>query len=477
MDQPLDCNHAPVAPLSPAAAARAPARRRRGRDGVGGGHRRAQRRAATRRAAVGHRPHAHRAAQHVPAHRADPGTDEGLLRGRVPVRPAGADPRESNPRSRTDTRPARRRRPSSRRSWRRTCTSARRSRSAGASTAACGWPLREQTPDRRRRPVHLLPRVASPDRGSRRGPTASRARRRRRACWRWRWRVAFGSRLVRRVRDLDARTRLIAAGDFRPMPVPPPTTNFATCAKRSTTWPAGSPRSRRNSSAPSGCACSVSSPAACAHQLRNAATGAKLAVELFLQENPPADPEPLRVALRQLARIESNLRQFLELGKPPDGSEAGVRPRAADRSVGEPVEAAVSARGHAASLVRPTCRSVHAGRPNAALAPVRQRDRQRGRGGRAGRHGGGELFPTPHDCNALRIPEVGFAIEVIDSGPGPPSEDRGAAVRAVRDRQAGRNRPGPGCGQAGCGGARRSIDWAATRTARRFSACDLPLVE
>src|SRR5262249_41819171 len=32
--------------------------------------------------------------------------------------------------------------------------------------------------------------------------------------------LAFGSRLVRRVRDLDARTRLIAAGDFRPMPVP-----------------------------------------------------------------------------------------------------------------------------------------------------------------------------------------------------------------------------------------------------------------
>src|SRR5262245_56535721 len=31
--------------------------------------------------------------------------------------------------------------------------------------------------------------------------------------------VAFGSRLVRRIRDLDARTRLIAAGDFRPMPV------------------------------------------------------------------------------------------------------------------------------------------------------------------------------------------------------------------------------------------------------------------
>jgi signal transduction histidine kinase len=51
--------------------------------------------------------------------------------------------------------------------------------------------------------------------------------------------------------------------------------------------------------------------------LRNAAAGAKLAVELFLAENATADPEPLRVALRQLARIETNLRQFLDLGKPP----------------------------------------------------------------------------------------------------------------------------------------------------------------
>ncbi|MGC8001110.1 hypothetical protein, partial [Salmonella enterica] len=39
--------------------------------------------------------------------------------------------------------------------------------------------------------------------------------------------------------------------------------------------------------------------------------------EVYLNENPNADPEPLHVALRQLARIEANLRQFLDLGKPP----------------------------------------------------------------------------------------------------------------------------------------------------------------
>jgi signal transduction histidine kinase len=52
-----------------------------------------------------------------------------------------------------------------------------------------------------------------------------------------------------------------------------------------------------------------------AHQLRNAAGGARLAVQLFLKD-PGGDREPLEVALRQLVRIESNLSQFLSLGKP-----------------------------------------------------------------------------------------------------------------------------------------------------------------
>jgi signal transduction histidine kinase len=55
-----------------------------------------------------------------------------------------------------------------------------------------------------------------------------------------------------------------------------------------------------------------------AHQLRNAAGGARLAVQLYLNESPPGDVEPLNVALRQLARMETNLRQFLDLGRPDD---------------------------------------------------------------------------------------------------------------------------------------------------------------
>lgn len=129
--------------------------------------------------------------------------------------------------------------------------------------------------------------------------------------------LAFGARLVRRVRDLDARTRLIAGGDFRPMPVSGGDDELRDLcqavndmAHRLAAFQDELQRSER-------LRVLGQFSGGLAHQLRNAAAGAKLAVELFLAENPGADPEPLRVALRQLARIEANLRQFLALGKPP----------------------------------------------------------------------------------------------------------------------------------------------------------------
>ena len=131
---------------------------------------------------------------------------------------------------------------------------------------------------------------------------------------------AFGSRLVRRVRDLDARTRLIAAGDFRAIPVTGTDDELGDLseavnemARRLAAFQDELQRTERLQVL-------GQFSGGLTHQLRNAAAGAKLAVELFLAENPSADPEPLRVALRQLARIEANLRQFLALGKPPTGT-------------------------------------------------------------------------------------------------------------------------------------------------------------
>ncbi|NLE39664.1 MAG: HAMP domain-containing histidine kinase [Pirellulaceae bacterium] len=53
-----------------------------------------------------------------------------------------------------------------------------------------------------------------------------------------------------------------------------------------------------------------------AHQLRNAAAGATMAVELHQRETPgAADDESLGIALRQLRLMESHLQRFLSLGR------------------------------------------------------------------------------------------------------------------------------------------------------------------
>jgi len=83
-----------------------------------------------------------------------------------------------------------------------------------------------------------------------------------------------------------------------------------------------------------------------AHQLRNAATGARMAVELHQQGTPEAaDDESLRIAMRQLRLMESHLQRFLSLGR----GELSSRDRVSLQAVVEDV----------ASLVRPGCN--HAG--------------------------------------------------------------------------------------------------------------------
>ena len=129
--------------------------------------------------------------------------------------------------------------------------------------------------------------------------------------------LALGTGLVGRLRTLDRHTRRIAGGDFTPVPVPGPADEVADLYRAVNTM-AGQLAEYRDALARAERLRVLGQFAGgLAHQLRNAAAGAKLSIELFLTENPTADPEPLRVALRQLARIESNLRQFLTVGTPP----------------------------------------------------------------------------------------------------------------------------------------------------------------
>jgi signal transduction histidine kinase len=279
---------------------------------------------------------------------------------------------------------------------------------------------------------------------------------------------AFGSQLVRRVRDLDARTRLIAAGDFRPMPLPAADDELRDLcaavndmAHRLATFQDELQRNERLQVL-------GQFSGGLAHQLRNAAAGAKLAVELFLVENPSADPEPLRVALRQLARIESNLKQFLILGKPPAG-EPGPCDLAAilDQAV---------------SLLKPQC--LHTG-TTVVWNPPEGRWEVRGDaaalahlfgnviGNAVEAAGPGGVVDVQLTHRGTGMAEQGYRIEVSDTGPGPPA----ALADTLFDPFVTGKEQGIGLGLAVAKGAAAAhggtIHWL-RRSGRTVFAIDLP---
>lgn len=125
-----------------------------------------------------------------------------------------------------------------------------------------------------------------------------------------------GSRIVSRIRGLESQTRAIAGGDFRATTpggaddeLRDLTNSIHTMAGKLAAFEEQSKQTER-------LRILGQFSGGLAHQLRNAAAGAKLAVQLHLQEQTPTDREPLDVALRQLSRIEMTLSQFLALGKP-----------------------------------------------------------------------------------------------------------------------------------------------------------------
>ncbi|HEY2785227.1 MAG TPA: HAMP domain-containing sensor histidine kinase [Fimbriiglobus sp.] len=126
-------------------------------------------------------------------------------------------------------------------------------------------------------------------------------------------------RLVSRIRGLNARTQIIAAGDFTSAPVTPPDDELADLARavNDMAGKLGEYQDRLKE----GERLRVIGQFAggLAHQIRNAAMGAKLAVEIYEREAGPTDPEPLQIARRQLGRIEEAVKQFLDLGRPTSG--------------------------------------------------------------------------------------------------------------------------------------------------------------
>jgi signal transduction histidine kinase len=222
-------------------------------------------------------------------------------------------------------------------------------------------------------------------------------------------------RFVRPIQQLGARAAVIANGDFTPMAVPSRNDEIRDLAlsincmtERLAQYESEVCRRERLRTL-------EQLGAGMAHQLRNAATGGRMAVELHRRECPiGADDESLEVALRQFRLMESYLRRFLGLGQTRD---APHRPVAVPALVEDIL-----------ALVRPTC--AHAGitlqfappgepfevlgdadalgqlLANLLLNAVEAAERQGGAAARVAV----ELERTAPDRGVLRV---------VDSGPGP----------------------------------------------------------
>jgi signal transduction histidine kinase len=232
--------------------------------------------------------------------------------------------------------------------------------------------------------------------------------------------VLVSRRLVARVRELDHRTRLIAAGDFRPLPLPRADDEVRDLYRSVNDMARRLAEFRDALQKDERLKVLGQFSGGLAHQLRNAATGAKLAVELHAADCAADDTESLEVALRQLDRIETNLRQFLDLGKPPTTAK-------------EPCDLTVILT-QTAELLRPQCRHAATAlrwEPPAEPAVIPGDVTQLGHlflnviGNAVEAAGpGGEvdvyLLPSPLGGEGPGV--RGFLVEVSDTGPGPPAD-------------------------------------------------------
>lgn len=128
--------------------------------------------------------------------------------------------------------------------------------------------------------------------------------------------AGLAQRLSRRIRELERRSRLIAAGDFSPMPLPRRNDELRDLVQSVNDMAQQLAQLQDAVKKTERLRLLGQVSGGLAHQLRNGVTGARLAVQLHAREcNGHADAEALDVALRQLALVESNLKRFLDLGR------------------------------------------------------------------------------------------------------------------------------------------------------------------
>jgi signal transduction histidine kinase len=230
--------------------------------------------------------------------------------------------------------------------------------------------------------------------------------------------LGVAQRLSRRIQELERRTRLIAAGDFGPMPLPGRDDELRDLSRSVNEMAQQLAQLQETVRRSERLRLLGQVSGGLAHQLRNGAAGARLAVQQHAREcDGRTDPETLAVALRQLTLLETHLKRFLDLGgKEESRYEPCSLPNLIDQAV---------------ALLRPQCR--HAGIDLRWQAPAEDCTIQ-GDPGQLGHI----LLNVLHNAIDAAGPngwvevQVRLAdgkgrclVEVTDSGAGPPAEIAG----------------------------------------------------
>ena len=224
--------------------------------------------------------------------------------------------------------------------------------------------------------------------------------------------AGVGGRLVTRIRTLEQQTRTIAGGNFTPLPLPSSDDEIRDLYQSVNEMARRLHDLTRALQSAERLRLLGQLGGGLAHQLRNSASGARLAIQLHREECPALDRESLDVALRQLDRLEASLRQFLTLGKPTDGPVGPVD-----------LSAIVS---QAVDLAGPRCRHADVAiRLSGGDLPMTLQGEPEPL-----EHLVGNLLdnaidaagPGGHVSIALSRDASGMVLKVCDSGPGPSAE-------------------------------------------------------
>lgn len=233
--------------------------------------------------------------------------------------------------------------------------------------------------------------------------------------------VGVGQRLSRRIQELERRTRLIAAGDFSPMPLPGRDDELRDLGRSVNDMAQQLAKLQETIQNTERLRLLGQVSGGLAHQLRNGVAGARLAVQVHAREcNGHGDREALDVALRQLTLVEANLKRFLDLGR-----AAELRRESCSL---------IHLIDETAALLRPQCRHAHI---DLRWEPSEQPQGLNVRGDAsrlghlflnvisnaveaAGVNGWVEIKLT--NSEGPQNGERRCAITVTDSGPGPPPE-------------------------------------------------------